>query len=62
VPQLDLFSRPVEEAREDAHGLAQEAVLADLRALHPDELSPRAAHDALRVLHERLLRVEASEG
>ncbi len=62
VPQLDLFSRPVEEAADDSHTRAQEALLADLRALHPDELSPRAAHDALRLLHERLLRVEASEG
>jgi len=34
-------------------------VLADLRDLHPDELSPRAAHEALRQLHERLARIDA---
>ncbi|WP_293269869.1 DNA mismatch repair protein MutS [Nannocystis sp.] len=61
APQLDLFARPVEEAGGDPHALAHEAVLADLRALHPDELSPRAAHEALRQLHERLQRVEAAE-
>ncbi len=61
APQLDLFARPVEETSGDPHALAHEAVLADLRALHPDELSPRAAHEALRQLHERLSRVEAAE-
>jgi len=58
VPQLDLFSRPVAEPQGDPHALAHEAILADLRELHPDELSPRAAHEALRQLHERLVRVE----
>ncbi len=57
APQLDLFSRPV-DSDHPPQAIAHEAILGDLRALSPDELSPRAAHEALRLLHERLLRVE----
>ena len=60
VPQLDLFNRAHNEAEADPAALAHESVLADLRDLHPDELSPRAAHEALRQLHERLLRIETA--
>jgi len=59
VPQLDLFSRPELEIAGDPQALAHASVLADLRDLHPDELSPRAAHEALRQLHERLARIDA---
>ena len=58
-PQLDLFSRPAPEPG-DALPPAYAALLADLRALHPDELSPRHAHEALRKLHERLVAVEGA--
>ncbi|MBA3550271.1 MAG: DNA mismatch repair protein MutS, partial [Nannocystis sp.] len=58
APQLDLFSRPVDDSDHPPQAIAHEAILGDLRALSPDELSPRAAHEALRLLHERLLRVE----
>ena len=58
LPQLDLFRPKTEPAEPDPHVRAHEAILIDLRELHPDELSPRAAHEALRQLHERLLRVE----
>ena len=61
TPQLDLFS-PAPEADEGAAAVAQASILGDLRALSPDELSPRAAHEALRQLHERLLRVEQGGG
>ncbi|MBL9106876.1 MAG: DNA mismatch repair protein MutS [Myxococcales bacterium] len=59
VPQLDLFSAP-QPVDEDAGTRVHAAILADLRDLHPDELSPRAAHDALRRLHERLANAEAA--
>jgi len=59
VPQLDLFKRGQPEAAADPRALAHESVLEDLRELHPDELSPRAAHEALCKLHDRLLRVES---
>jgi DNA mismatch repair protein MutS len=59
TPQLDLFAAAGPEPAADPQARAHEAVLADLREIHPDELSPRAAHDALRRLHERLLRAEA---
>jgi DNA mismatch repair protein MutS len=59
TPQLDLFAAPAPPAQAaDAVPPALAAILADLRALQPDELSPRHAHDALRRLHERLLAVE----
>jgi len=60
TPQLDLFSRPVADADPAPQAVAHAAILGDLRALSPDELSPRAAHEALRQLHERLLRVESA--
>ncbi len=53
VSQLDLFAKPLaDDPGQDRR--IHEAVLADLQALHPDELSPRAAHETLRRLHERL--------
>ena len=58
TPQLDLFCRPVDDGDHAPQAIAHESILGDLRALSPDELSPRAAHEALRLLHERLLRVE----
>jgi hypothetical protein len=61
TPQLDLFC-PVPEGDQPPEAVAHESILGDLRALSPDELSPRAAHEALRQLHERLLRVEARGG
>lgn len=57
VPQLDLFAAPREPGDELPPAYA--SVLADLRALHPDELSPRLAHEALCKLHERLAAIEA---
>jgi len=62
TPQLDLFSRPVDEGDHAPQAIAHESILGDLRALNPDELSPRAAHEALCRLHERLLRVEQPPG
>lgn len=58
-PQLDLFTRPAPEPG-DSLPPAYAALLADLRALHPDELSPRQAHEALCKLHERLAAVEGA--
>jgi DNA mismatch repair protein MutS len=58
MPQLDLFSPPPSDDRDDPQARAHEAILADLRDMHPDELSPRAAHEALRRLHERLASAE----
>ena len=57
-PQLDLFTPGPGDDREDPQARAHEAILADLRDMHPDELSPRAAHEALRKLHERLASAE----
>jgi len=59
LPQLDLFAAPAPPPEVvDTAPPALAAILADLRALHPDELSPRHAHEALRRLHERLVAVE----
>ncbi|MFZ6179302.1 DNA mismatch repair protein MutS [Nannocystis pusilla] len=59
VPQLDLFTPPAPAPQPaDSVPPPLAAILADLRALHPDELSPRNAHEALRRLHERLVAVE----
>ena len=61
TPQLDLF-QSAPEGDHPPEAVAHESILGDLRALSPDELSPRAAHEALRLLHERLLRVEQRGG
>jgi DNA mismatch repair protein MutS len=58
MPQLDLFTPAPMDGHEDPQSRAHEAILADLREMHPDELSPRAAHEALRRLHERLAAAE----
>ncbi len=62
-PQLDLFAlrsddarvedRAADESAGDASAEAQ-SVLDTLLATNPDDLSPRAAHELVRALHERL--------
>jgi DNA mismatch repair protein MutS len=51
---LPLFAAPPQPSAPDPRAAALEAVIAELVAIHPDELSPREALEALYALKQKL--------